>query len=287
MEEKNYQSYQIFSEFWIKVLALIFMTCDHLGIFLMMYGNYDLGVVFRSIGRIAFPLFIFMIVEGVKHTKNFWKYLARLGIVGGAILIFQVIVYYFFDTGISFAYSPFIDLILSALLIYLLKRKDKFSFIAIPIALYMVGSNVVMGIENAQNINILWLPFYVRSSYGIFALLLALLIYFADPLTRFALKANGDTTENLIGTKYHRTLLNAFTALAIFVSTLAYMFITYIPGFDFVAPISVTWAMVSCAIILLYNGLRGYNKKWFKYGSYLYFPVHIILIYLIFTLIFM
>ena len=45
------------------------------------------------------------------------------------------------------------------------------------------------------------------------------------------------------------------------------------------------FAIVSGAFILLYNGYRGYNKKWFQYGSYLYYPLHMAILYLIFSLI--
>ena len=75
------------NEFVLKIIALVTMTLDHVGIFLLDYSGANLannpftnamfttGFIFRVIGRIAFPLYIFMIVEGVKHTKNFWKYL--------------------------------------------------------------------------------------------------------------------------------------------------------------------------------------------------------------------
>ena len=45
------------------------------------------------------------------------------------------------------------------------------------------------------------------------------------------------------------------------------------------------FAMFSGAFVLLYNGRRGYNKKWFQYGSYLYYPIHLGIIFLIFELI--
>lgn len=34
----------------------------------------------RLIGRVAFPLFIFLLVEGLLHTRNQWKYLARMAL---------------------------------------------------------------------------------------------------------------------------------------------------------------------------------------------------------------
>ena len=68
------------SSFFIKIFALLFMTLDHVGLFLRMqfYDNAGLMVVsevFRSFGRLALPLFAFMIVEGVLHTKSIGKYL--------------------------------------------------------------------------------------------------------------------------------------------------------------------------------------------------------------------
>ena len=45
------------------------------------------------------------------------------------------------------------------------------------------------------------------------------------------------------------------------------------------------YAAFACLPLLLYNGKRGYDKKWFKYGAYLYIPLHIFIIFIIFTLI--
>ena len=68
----------ILSSFWLKVIALITMTIDHIGL--------TFGIdPFRYIGRLALPLFCFMIAEGVIHTRNFKKYALRLGIMAAAI----------------------------------------------------------------------------------------------------------------------------------------------------------------------------------------------------------
>jgi len=60
--------------FAIKIIAISTMIIDHMG------AVFDLDIGFRIVGRIAFPLFVYLIAEGCRHTKSMEKYMLRLGI---------------------------------------------------------------------------------------------------------------------------------------------------------------------------------------------------------------
>lgn len=63
------------NNFSLKLLAIIAMLIDHIGA--IIFPQY---LWLRVVGRIAFPIFCFLIVEGFYHTSNVKKYLIRLGI---------------------------------------------------------------------------------------------------------------------------------------------------------------------------------------------------------------
>jgi hypothetical protein len=67
------------SIFVLKMIAIITMLIDHTGAILIPYDS-PYYWPFRMIGRIAFPIFVFMLVEGFNHTSNIRKYLTRMGI---------------------------------------------------------------------------------------------------------------------------------------------------------------------------------------------------------------
>jgi len=71
------------STFVLKIIAIVAMLIDHTGAILISPHATEyptLYLVSRGIGRIAFPIFVFLIVEGFYHTRDVKKYLKRLGI---------------------------------------------------------------------------------------------------------------------------------------------------------------------------------------------------------------
>lgn len=57
----------------LKIIAIISMFIDHYGAILSPNNIY-----FRIIGRISFPLFCFLLINGYNHTSNINRYLKRL-----------------------------------------------------------------------------------------------------------------------------------------------------------------------------------------------------------------
>ena len=68
----------------LKLLAMIFMFIDHTAYIMLelgvgLYGNlYLIDRIMRGIGRMAFPIFCFTIVEGFQRTRDANAYLRRL-----------------------------------------------------------------------------------------------------------------------------------------------------------------------------------------------------------------
>ena len=57
----------------LKVIAIISMVVDHFAYYLMEEGTM-LYEVMRCFGRIAFPVFAFLIAEGFRYTRNRMRY---------------------------------------------------------------------------------------------------------------------------------------------------------------------------------------------------------------------
>lgn len=67
------------SVFVMKLIAVLSMITDHLGYFLSpLYIPRGVYYVMRSIGRIAFPVYCFLIVNGYEKTHDVKGYLTRL-----------------------------------------------------------------------------------------------------------------------------------------------------------------------------------------------------------------
>lgn len=79
----------------LKIIAITSMLIDHIGAVHLIDGYY---FQFRLIGRIAFPIFCFLLSEGFIHTSNIKKYASNL-------FIFALISEIPFD--MTFLNSPF------------------------------------------------------------------------------------------------------------------------------------------------------------------------------------
>lgn len=71
----------------IKVVAMISMLLDHIGYSVIIRlpdmadttsATYSIYSILRCLGRPAFPIFCFMLVEGIMHTRSPLKYAARM-----------------------------------------------------------------------------------------------------------------------------------------------------------------------------------------------------------------
>lgn len=103
------EKYRVINGSTLKIIALITMVIDHFAASVILEGClmpnapltrgtdlWNLYMVYkflRGVGRIAFPIYVFLLVEGFTHTSNRLKYLARL-------LIFALISEIPFDLAI-------------------------------------------------------------------------------------------------------------------------------------------------------------------------------------------
>ena len=67
------KNYKCINSFILKMIAIITMVIDHVGAVL-----FPMNMMFRYIGRISFPLFVFLLVEGSIHTSKIRKYELRM-----------------------------------------------------------------------------------------------------------------------------------------------------------------------------------------------------------------
>jgi hypothetical protein len=64
----------------LKLIAISVMLIDHIAASAVFNITGDTYNLMRIIGRLAFPIFAFLISEGYFYTKNVYKYIFRLGL---------------------------------------------------------------------------------------------------------------------------------------------------------------------------------------------------------------
>lgn len=98
----------------LKLIALVTMTVDHVGMILNPWVTWQ-----RIVGRLAFPIFAYMIAEGCRYTKSMGRYLGTMALLA---LGCQIVDY--LEQG-SLYQSILVTFSLSIGLIWLLQMAEK------------------------------------------------------------------------------------------------------------------------------------------------------------------
>ncbi|MBQ8269106.1 MAG: hypothetical protein IJZ24_05440 [Clostridia bacterium] len=96
------KKYEILNANTLKIIALISMVIDHVGV--MIFPS---TLWLRCLGRISLPIFAYMIAEGCRYTKDPKKYFLRIFILGLLCQAVYFVVYgtLYLSTVVSFALS--------------------------------------------------------------------------------------------------------------------------------------------------------------------------------------
>ena len=225
----------------LKIIAVITMFIDHLAVFLAKSGADGAFyttlpyTMMRAIGRTAFPLFAFLLVEGFMHTKSRGRYLISILILAG---ISEPIYQIFFTEGINEllhmkdSVNICFELAYSLIMLCVLEkiRKMASDSTKASIAQVIVATLFVLGG--------IFLPFDYAAG-GI--ILVASLYIFRDmPI---------------------RKLLLGYTALQI-------------SGMEL-------WSIFAFILMYFYDGTRGKDIGKFKYLFYAFYPLHLLILYLL------
>lgn len=137
-----------FTNAQLKYWAVLTMLIDHIGAVLIegtalyeIRGFYILNIILRLIGRIAFPIFCFLLVEGFEHTKSRKHYMFRM-------LIFAFLSELPFDLAVfgqlEFSHqNVFFTLFLALVMLSLLERCTKKTQVVFVVFLFSILAEVL------------------------------------------------------------------------------------------------------------------------------------------------
>ena len=224
------------SSFALHIIAMIFMLCDHMWATILDYEW------LTCIGRIAFPIFAFLITEGYIHTSNINKYIKRM-------VIFAII------TEIPF------NLMVSASPIYPFHQNVLWTFVISLLTLKYLS------FDNTKNI-----------FKSILIIILAIIIATITMCDYF-----GAGVMMVVGFYIFRKSKLLQLLMMIYVNMILIQGYSYpidIAGYTYYFP-QQGFAVLSLIFIWLYNGKQGYHAKWFKIFCYAFYPLHMLILYIL------
>lgn len=241
----------------LRIIACVCMLLDHIGF--CFGGRFPFLAPLRWIGRLAFPLYVFLIVNGFRHTSSRPRYALRLA-------IFAVI------SQIPFALMSHPKTMLGTLNV----------FVTLLLALLTVWATDEMRKHRCTKY-ICFLPtlvvfavFYfglIRSDYGVKGVFLAMVFYLFEG--KWIL-----TTLGMIFSIYYQYLIS-----------FGFCCLHYLQGRPYGIDPPSGWqltqlvSLLSLVLIYFYNGKRGRlpaskpAAKAVQLGFYLFYPVHMLALY--------
>ncbi len=214
----------------LKIFAVIVMTVDHVGMVL-----FPRQAIFRIIGRLAFPIFAYMIAEGCRYTRSYGRYLGTMAAVAA---VCQIV---YFVALNSLYQCILVTFSLSVALIFLCKRATEKKT---PAAFLALGGGICLAFFLTEILPGMLPGTDFAVDYGFWGVLLPVLVY--------------------LGRKKWQKLCLCAVALLLISGGIGNIQI---------------WSLLTLPLLALYNGQRG---KWkMKYFFYIYYPLHLVVIYMI------
>ena len=171
----------------LKLIAAVSMLIDHMGVIF-----FPQSAIFRVIGRLAFPIFAFMIAEGCFYTKNRLRYFLGIFLLGAGC---QLV--YFFVSGDTYL-NILLTFSCAIPIIYLLQEwKSRKNHWLLPVVAVAVGAAYVLNRK-------------VELDYGFWGMMVPV-------FTALAYPGRGEKLE-----KRHHLLRVFLLAFALLPSCLAY-----------------------------------------------------------------
>jgi hypothetical protein len=233
----------------LKILGAILMVIDHIG-----FVFFPKVMIWRYIGRLAMPIFAFMIAEGCRYTKDKLRYfltIAGLGVV-------CQIVYFLFDKSATL-YNILITFSLGIIVVFALDYLKR-SLINKGVKVWVKILSIFLFLLSIAGVKI-FCHFY-NVDYGFWGCML--------PAFASILDFRRVDCENI----------KAVDKLFLRVLTFAIGLVIYVltsPKISF-----SIYSLLALPLLLLYGGKRG---KWkLKYFFYIFYPLHLALIEGIFML---
>lgn len=225
----------------LKILGAIFMLIDHAG--LMLFPSIRL---LRIIGRLAFPIFAYMIAEGCRFTKNKLKYFLTVFILGALCQT----VYFIYDGELYF--SILITFSLSILLIYSMQFAKEKLFDKNCCFITKLFSIVLF-------ISLIYLVYFLNQIFA---------IDYGFWGSIAPLGASLFIKPNSVKSTVWQIIDNKFTSLFLFA-----IFLLILAN---VSNNNQIYSLFAIPLLALYSGKRG--KANLKYFFYIFYPLHLVLL---------